>query len=106
MYVFICCRVCDFPAVLIRSKFNLYSYDDKTACQMILDKRGLKGYQVIQITMNSCVLVLNMLLSDSSGLVPWRILPNLVFLRGMIAYVLTSMQCLGVGEDLMKIWAE
>ncbi|GMN53056.1 hypothetical protein TIFTF001_022196 [Ficus carica] len=74
------------------------SYDDKTACQMILDKRGLKGYQVIQITINSCVLVLNMLLSNINGVVPWRILPNLVFLRDMIAYVLTSMQCLGIGK--------
>lgn len=24
------------------------SYDDKAACQMILDKMGLKGYQVIE----------------------------------------------------------
>ena len=30
-------------------KLFLYSYDDKVACQMILDKKGLKGYQVIQV---------------------------------------------------------
>lgn len=24
----------------------MYSYDDKIACQKILDKKGLKGYQV------------------------------------------------------------
>ena len=29
----------------------LFSYDDKVACQMILDKKGLKGYQVIQVFM-------------------------------------------------------
>lgn len=29
----------------------LFSYDDKMACQMILDKKGLKGYQVIQVFM-------------------------------------------------------
>ena len=27
--------------------FFLFSYDDKVACQMILDKMGMKGYQVI-----------------------------------------------------------
>lgn len=43
--VFMC-----FPEVLISHKYFLYSYDDKTACEKILDKRGLKGYQVIQVT--------------------------------------------------------
>lgn len=37
--------------VLMTQFSFLYSYDDKIACQMILDKRGLKGYQVIQITL-------------------------------------------------------
>lgn len=29
----------------------LFSYDDKVACQMILGKMGMKGYQVIQFSL-------------------------------------------------------
>ena len=44
-----------YPEVLICHYYFFYSYDDKTACQMILDKRGLKGYQVIQIIHVRCI---------------------------------------------------
>lgn len=43
----------------------MYSYDDKIACQKILDKKGLKGYQVtkhshipqdvVQFTIFECI---------------------------------------------------
>lgn len=34
---------------LIDRDYFFCSHDDKVACQMILDKKGLKGYQVIII---------------------------------------------------------
>lgn len=37
--------LCVFFKILSNGNF-LCSYDDKVACQMILNKMGLKGYQV------------------------------------------------------------
>ena len=42
---------------------SVYSYDDKTACIMILDKKGLKGYQVIQ-HLHLTYLIIMLLLKD------------------------------------------
>lgn len=68
-----------------------FSYDDKMACQMILDKKGLKGYQVIQVLMfNFSSLTMLLLWFFDLILLPFR---DIICIFFVPVYNNYSLQC-------------